>query len=113
MSEEQGRVSRQPRRSRAEGDQLAAEYETSGLRREEFCSRKGVSLHTLARYVARRRREQAVASPTPAWLAVEIAEPRSDGVELTVALPRGRRIEVKRGFDADTLRRLMAVLELA
>jgi len=33
------------------------------------------------------------------------------GSELSVLLPGGRRIEVKRGFDAGTLRQLVAVLE--
>jgi transcriptional regulator with XRE-family HTH domain len=111
MSEEETAASRRRRRSRAEADQLAAEFEASGLRREEFCSRVGLSAQTLARYIAQRRREQAVTNPTQRWVAVEIAEPRSEGAELTVVLSRSRRIEVKRGFDGDTLRRLMAVLE--
>jgi len=36
------------RRSRAEAEQLLCEYEASGLNREEFCQRKGLSLATLA-----------------------------------------------------------------
>ena len=113
MSEEETAVSRQRRRSRAEADQVAAEFEASGLRRDEFCSRVGLSRQTLARYIARRRRDRGVSNPTRRWVAVEIAEPRSEGAELTVVLSGGRRIEVKRGFDGDTLRRLVVALERA
>ena len=46
-------------------------------------------------------------------MAVEVAAPGGDSGELAVVLDGGRRIEVSRGFDADTLRRLVAVLERA
>ena len=52
------------------------------------------------------------ATQTPAVVAVEVAGRNSaGGDELTVLLPGGLRIEVKRGFDAGTLRQLIAVLE--
>jgi hypothetical protein len=35
------------RRSRAEADRLAWEFEQSGLRRKEFCAARGLSGHTL------------------------------------------------------------------
>jgi hypothetical protein len=44
-------------------------------------------------------------------VAVEVGEQRSRGDELVVVLGGGRRIAVQHGFDADTLRRLMTVLE--
>jgi transposase-like protein len=40
---------RRRRRSRAEVERLVAEYEASGLSREEFCQRHGLALATLAR----------------------------------------------------------------
>jgi len=44
----------------------------------------------------------------------KIREPvRASGGELTVALSNGRRIEVNRGFDGDTLKRLVGLLEQA
>jgi len=94
-----------------EAEELAAEYEASGLRREEFCRQKGVALHTLARYVARRRRERAVTAPAQRWVGVEVAEAEARDVELTIRLDGGRRIEVRAGFDAETLRRVVGVLE--
>jgi len=102
------------RRSRAEAEQVAGEYETSGLSRVEFCRMRGLSLATLARY--RKRQAQGKAEPGDRWLAVEIAANRmpesraSSG--LALALPKGgRRIEIRCGFDSQTLVQLLGVLE--
>ena len=93
-----------------------AEYEGSGLGGAAFCQQRGLSRSTLARY--RKRQEQTVrkASEGKRWLAVEVSGSgqiargeRASG--LAVVLPGGRRIEVGRGFDGDTLRRLLAVVE--
>ena len=84
-------------RSREEADHLAAEYEASGLSREEFCQQRDVPLKTLARYVGRYRKK---GNGPPRWVDVEVAGPSGCGGELAVLLSSGRRIEVKRGFDA-------------
>ena len=97
-------------RSRTEADQLAAEYEASGLNREAFCRQKDMPLKTLARYVTRYRKQQAGSEPQR-WIPVEISGQPRQGSELSVLLSGGRRIEVKRGFDVGTLRQLVAVLE--
>jgi hypothetical protein len=102
-------------RNRAEADQLAAEYEASGVSQAEFCRQRDLPLKTLARYVARFRK-QSVSGNEPhkpqRFVAVEVAGRNSAGCdELTVLLPGGLRIEVKRGFDAGTLRQLIAALE--
>jgi hypothetical protein len=101
------------RRNRKEADQLAVECEASGLSQREFCEQRGVPLKTLARYLARYRREQTGENQKPQWVAVEVAAKRGDPGELTVVLAGGRRIEVRRGFDAETLRRLVVALERA
>jgi hypothetical protein len=90
---------------------LAAEYEASGLTRQQFSNRSGVSMKMLARYVARHRKKKSDKNPAQRWVAVEVGEQRSRGDELVVVLGGGRRIAVQHGFDADTLRRLMTVLE--
>ena len=104
------------RRSRAEVEQLVAEYDASGLGRTAFCQQRGLSLSTLSRY--RRRQEQTASEATEGkrWLAVEVrgsaaaaGDERASG--LAVVLSGGRRIEVGRGFDVDTLKRLLAVVE--
>ena len=102
------------RRSRAEAQQVASEYEGSGLSRVEFCRRHGLSLATLARY--RKRQEQGEAAPGQRWLAVDVADSKSTleyrgNSGLAVALPGGRRIEVGRGFHSGTLVQLLGVLE--
>ena len=103
----------QHRRNPAEIEQLLAEYEASGLSQAAFCGQKGLSLATLARY--RKRRAQLPAS-AGRWVAVEVAGGRK-GLDaeassgLALALPRGRRIEIGRGFDAGTLLQLVRALE--
>lgn len=106
---------RRRRRSRAEIEQLVAEYESSGLSGEEFCRRQGVSRATLARY---RQQQRKQASPAHGdWIEVKISGALPGGPAtgapsgLTARLGNGRRIEVTRGFDPATLERLLTVLE--
>jgi transposase len=116
VSESTQAVKIKRRRNRVEIEQLVAEYESSGLSRTDFCRQRGLSLSTLSRY--RRRQEQA-AGETPdgkRFLAVEVSGSaarvggeRANG--LAIMVPGGRRIEVGRDFDAETLKRLLAVVE--
>jgi hypothetical protein len=110
MTDNHSEMKHRRHRSRAEADHLAAEYEASGLSREEFCQQKNVPLKTLSRYVTRYRKQKAEGNQPQRFVAVEVAGPSGCG-ELAVLLSGGRRIEVKRGFDASTLRQLVAVLE--
>jgi hypothetical protein len=102
------------RRSRAEAGQLVAEYEASGLSQVEFCREQGLSLATLARY--RKRQTQGSPAAGNRWAEVKESAGRPAlggpaGSGLAVALPRGCRIEIGRGFDAHTLAQLLDVLE--
>jgi hypothetical protein len=104
------------RRSRAEIQQLMAEFEASGLGRTAFCQQRGLSLSTLARYRKRQEQKAAETAEGKRWLAVEVSSSAAvAGAErasgLTVVLRGGRRIEVGFGFDADTLKRLLGVVE--
>jgi len=111
MSEEQVGATRR-RRSRAEAAQLVAEYEAGGLSREEFCRERELALSTLARYRKQRRQEQGDAAGPNRWLAVELSGAHPAGASgLAVVLASGRRIEVGRGFDANTLEQLVSLLE--
>ena len=96
--------------SRAEADQLAAEFEASGLTREAFCLRRDIALSTLSRHLRRYRREEAGAVQSPRFVQVEVTTPAGVSSPLIVLLTGGRRIEVSRGFDAGTLRQLIAAL---
>lgn len=116
MDEQRQGVETKRRRSWAEIQQLVAEYEASGLGRTAFCQERGLSLSTLARYRRRQEQTAGVAAEGKRWLRVEVSGSAAvAGVErasgLTVVLPGGRQIEVGRGFDADTLKRLLAVVE--
>ena len=113
MSEEQV-VGPRRRRSRAEAEQLVAEYEASGLGQEEFCLKHGLALSTLARY-RKRRQQQLEAGGGSRWVAVELSDPNqatvsAAGSGLAVVLSGGRRIEVGRGFDGNTLAQLLREL---
>lgn len=70
-------------------------------------------MKTLARYVARMRRQVSGNGGRSQWVAVEVAARDGNSGELAVVLEGGRRIEVGRGFDADTLQRLVTALERA
>jgi len=113
MNEEQ--VCKVPRRrSRQEVDQLVAEYESSGLSRDEFCRERGVGLSTLDRYRTRRKGQPQAGGN--ALLAVEVSTPGAaptagTGSALVAVLRGGRRIEVGRGFDTRSLEQLVRVLE--
>ena len=90
---------------------MAVECEASGLSQREFCEQHGVPLKTLARYLARYRREQRGGHQRPRWVAVGVPAKREDPAELSIVLAGGRRLEIRPGFDAETLRRLVAALE--
>jgi hypothetical protein len=106
------------RRGRAEVEALVAEFEASGLMRAAFCQQRGLAVGTLDKY--RRRVQSKPQSGAGALLPVEVVSSPSqhahsethDGI-LTVELRSGRRIAVDRGFDAQTLERLLAVLDRA
>ena len=100
-------------RSRAEADALAAEYEASGLGRQEFCRQRNVAFKTLARYLAQRRKRMAAAVPSSPLVRVQVKPSPITESELTVIVTGGRRVTVKPGFDAALLRQLLTVLEQA
>jgi hypothetical protein len=81
--------------------------------RAAFCQQRALRLKTLDRYLTRYRKQPAARNQPQQWMAVEVSGPGGGGAELAVLLAGGRRIEVQRGFDAATLRQLMAVLEQA
>ncbi len=109
-------------------EQLVDAFESSGLRRREFCQKHDVVVGTLDFWRKRRRQKRgevashqrearkvhvgAEVATSGRLVAVELAGTGASG-RLAVVLPRGRRVEVSEGFDAATLERLLAVLEQA
>ena len=79
------------------------------MKRSDFCRSRGLSLGTLRRRLEGEKQE---AMQTPRLVAVELEEKapqKANAIE--VVLGRGRRVEVRPGFDAATLQALIAVLE--
>ncbi len=96
---------------------LVAEFEASGLKRAAFCQQRGLAVGTLDKY--RQRVHGRRQSRGRSFIPVEVVpstvqdggnDAGCDGV-LFVELRSGRRIEVRRGFDAETLERLLTVLD--
>jgi hypothetical protein len=102
---------------------LLNDFRRSGLTQAEFCQRRGISIHSF------RKRLYRVATPKP----TPASNPSSDGTAphflpvtiladpipataasrqpLELLLNHGRRIAVAPGFDPQTLRQLIAVVE--
>jgi transposase-like protein len=98
------------RRGQAEIQQLVAEYGRSGLKKSEFCRRHGLTWSTLTRHLKRQGKKKAETRPASELVAVELCEKDRNG-GLLVVVSSGRRIEVQRSFDEDTLERLVHLLE--
>jgi hypothetical protein len=106
------------RRTRAEVQQLVAEFVSSGMRRSEFCRSRGLSFGTLNRHLKKQRwkRRSRAASSAGRLVPVELAAKKlptehEASCGLAVVLSGGRKIEVHDGFDAHTFERLMSLLE--
>jgi hypothetical protein len=94
------------------------DFRRSGLTQAEFCRRRGISLHSFRKhlYSPRPSHDQPPPAADRPFLPVTIlpdptAPATSPPSHLELVLADGRRIAVAPGFDADTLRRLLAVLE--
>jgi hypothetical protein len=107
------------RRTRAEVQQLVAEFVSSGMRRGEFCQSRGLSFSTLDRHLKKlrwKRRRKPVSSAgrlVPVELARKSPTRLAATCGLAVLLPAGRRIEVHPDFDTSTFERLVGILERA
>ncbi len=95
-----------------------SEYEASGLGRQEFCKKHGLSLSTLNRHRKQKQFGQEKKTSARRFLPVEISATKvqpskANSGELLVWLSSGRRIEVRGGFDPEALKQLVRVLEQA
>jgi hypothetical protein len=108
------------RRTRAEVQQLVAEFVKSGMRRSEFCRSRGLSFGTLNRHLKKQRwkRRSRAASSAGRLVPVELSARKSPtqhkpNCGLAVVLSGGRRIEVNPDLDTHTFERLVSALERA
>ena len=110
MSEEQ--LLRRRWRSREAAEELVREFEASGLRRKQFCTKRRLSTCTLDLYRKRRRLAEGRAEPKGGLVRVQLSgEQGCGGSGLQLVLSGGLRVEVAEGFDEATLKRLLAVIE--
>jgi hypothetical protein len=103
---------------------LLNEYRRSGLTQAAFCERRGISIHTFRKHLYRSPTPKPTpANQTPAeatahFLPVTVLPDPATATTavaprhpLELLLDNGRRIAVAPGFDPQTLRQLIAVLE--
>jgi hypothetical protein len=102
---------------------LLNDFRRSGLTQAEFCRLRQVSLHSFRKHLYAPRPAQTAPSDdhssttvTSSFLPVTILpEPipsvTASSSHLELILPQGCRIAVAPGFDPQTLRRLIAVVE--
>lgn len=90
--------------------QWIRQWQHSGLSVRDFCARHALSQPTF--YAWRRLLRQRDADATP-FVAVQVVAdpPTPPNSPLEIVLAGGRCLRVTPGFDADTLRQLLAVLE--
>ena len=89
--------------------QRIAQWQTSGLSVTAFCARHGL---TVPNFYAWRRLLRRRDAPPPAFVPVHVVAdaPPVSACLLEVVLPDGHAVRVAPGFDAATLRQLLAVL---
>jgi hypothetical protein len=111
------------RRQAAEWATLIDEWRRSGLSLPTFCQLHGLSRGTMQNWVYKpalklaieESRRQAQLAPSDPGLVdvaeVTVASPPTQRTGVEVVLGSGRRISLEAGFDSETLRRVVAVLE--
>jgi hypothetical protein len=121
------------RRPAADWAALIDKWRASGLSLPAFCERRGLNTVTMQGWVYKRTHQRALEQArreasavraededkpavATAFLPVQVAEAAAtcekvDRTGVTVVVGEGRRVVVGAGFDAETLRRVVAVLE--
>ena len=105
-----GEVGVRKRRSREEIKPTGEGIRNGGLRRIEFCQKHRLALGALQRGLKRRLMEVEVEDKRLVEVKVAGIQRHGAGAEsccLEVMLAEGRRIGVRRRFDAETLARLI------
>jgi transposase-like protein len=97
----------------AEARVLVEAWQSSGETPSEFARRHGVEPRRLARWVSRLQGAGEEPLHFHAVRLVESPAEAGDGAPIEIQLSGGRRVRVPRGFEAEDLRRVLAVLEAA
>src|SRR6516225_5222876 len=99
-----------PRDARKEHQwrQWITAWQASGLSVRGFCARHGLAEPSFYAWRKKLTRRDAAA---PAFVPVQVVPDEAGAGGVTVVLAGGRTVRVSPGFDAATLRRVVAVLE--
>jgi transposase-like protein len=108
--------------TREQGRQHVQAQAESGLSVQDYCFAYGLNMHTFHHWRRRVKREtegtsggnlESTVPGGPAFVEVLLGsfEPREEPSVVEVILQGGRRLRVAAGFDEETFRRLVAVLE--
>jgi hypothetical protein len=99
---------------------ILEDFRSSGLTHAEFCRQRCLPLASFRRRLYRDRSAHAASplAPPPATTFLPVAirpepspTPAAPSQPLELILPHGRRLAIAPGFDPETLRRLLGVLE--
>jgi len=106
---------------------ILEQWKQSGLSMADFCRREGLKDHTLSwwkrtleerdraqqRESAKRAARAAAESARPSFVPVRVIEaaPRESISAVEIVTSRGHVVRLQPGFDAATLRRVLAALE--
>ena len=112
------------RRTRQQRQALVEGWPESGLTQQAYCTQQGISVTSFHRWREQLRPGADLGDPEPpAGRALsapvrllpvqwhEAPEPSRSGPALTLVLATGVRVEVEAHFEAETLRRLLAVVQ--
>jgi transposase-like protein len=113
----------QRRRTRAQWQRLVEGWSGSGLTQAQYCRCHGISVASLHRWRERLRQDRGIgavpaglggaAEPVrllPVELLAEEHPGLLDEAPLRLVFPEGLQLEIAPGFDAPTLRRVVALL---
>jgi hypothetical protein len=108
------------RRTRHQWQALVEGWAESGLTQKAYCTQQGISVTSFHRWREQLDQEAAVgdqALPEAAPIRLlpvqrhEAPTPLRSGPALTLVLATGLRVEVESHFEAETLRRLLGVVQ--
>lgn len=108
------------RRTRPQWQALVEGWAESGLTQHQYCTQQGISVTSFHRWRERLGQEADHGDPGSSEAAPmrllpvqwhEEPVPSRSGPALTLVLATGLRVEVAAHFEAETLRRLLAVVQ--
>ena len=108
---EVAQVSRQRYWRKAEARVMVEAWRGGGETLSEFAARYGVDPRRIARWASRLHTPRPEAVRFHPVRLVGVEPGKESGSAIEIRLVGGRRVRVARGFDAEDLRRVLAILE--